>query len=163
MVANSVVIISVAKLSAELWQHIACLPEHVSSEQLLDLVCCFPLEQLGRLALCLWTFFCLPPSPDTYYYYYDSDDESESSSLSSMYYVDDRGHGSRSDWFDCCHSGSFLLYSCDEIQKLILILLLWLRYIWLKWVPICSYWLHMFVALVCEFATSCVWLATISE
>lgn len=80
MVANSVLIVSVAKISAEFWLHIACLSEHVSSEQLLDLICCLPLEHLGRLALCLWTFFCLPPSPDTTYYYtYDSDDDESNS------------------------------------------------------------------------------------
>ncbi|XAR59928.1 hypothetical protein NMG60_11033111 [Bertholletia excelsa] len=88
MVFNSMMVLTVANISADVWQHIACFPERISSEQLLDLVCCFPLQQLGRLAICLWTFFCLPPSPDSYSYsynYYNSDSDSSSS---SPYYDD---------------------------------------------------------------------------
>ncbi|KAF6139278.1 hypothetical protein GIB67_021488 [Kingdonia uniflora] len=85
MVFNSVVVSTVANLSANICQYIACNPERLSNQQVLDLVCCFPLQQLGRLALCLWTFFCFPP-PDSYLSY-------SSSSTSS----DDDGEDSHSD------------------------------------------------------------------
>ncbi|KAL7174704.1 hypothetical protein ACSBR2_033861 [Camellia fascicularis] len=80
MVFNSLVVLTVANISADVWQYIACFPERISSDQLLDLVCCFPLQQFGRLAFCLWTFFCLPPSPVYSYSYsssYDSDSDSD--------------------------------------------------------------------------------------
>merc|ERR1712226_250441 len=88
MVFNSLMVLSVAHVSADAWQYIACNPERLSSHQLLDLICCFPLQQLGRLALCLWTFLCLPP-PDSFYSYAyyssssssdDDDDDDDSSS-----------------------------------------------------------------------------------
>uniref|UniRef100_A0A7N2LH37 Uncharacterized protein n=1 Tax=Quercus lobata TaxID=97700 RepID=A0A7N2LH37_QUELO len=72
--------------SADAWQYIACNPERLSSHRLLDLICCFPLQQLGCLALCLWTFLCLPP-PDSFYSYAyyssssSSDDDDDSSTL----------------------------------------------------------------------------------
>ncbi|XP_061979929.1 uncharacterized protein LOC133700422 [Populus nigra] len=81
MVFNSLIVLSVAHVSADVWQQIACIrfQDRVSSQQLLDLVCCFPLQQLGRLALFVWTFLCLPP-PDSFlssysYYSTSSDDE----------------------------------------------------------------------------------------
>ncbi|KAI3738786.1 hypothetical protein L2E82_28942 [Cichorium intybus] len=80
MVFNTVLVASVATVSADVWQSVACFSERISSDELLDLVICFPLQQLGRFALCVWNFFCVPPSPpDSYYYsyaYYDDDDES---------------------------------------------------------------------------------------
>ncbi|KAL5720276.1 hypothetical protein ACHQM5_012955 [Ranunculus cassubicifolius] len=82
MVFNSVLVVSVAKFSAHVWQYIACNPERLSSDQVLDLVCCLPLQQLGRLALCLWSFFCLP-QPDSYYSY--SSDSTYSSEESDGY------------------------------------------------------------------------------
>ncbi|OVA06357.1 hypothetical protein BVC80_8885g3 [Macleaya cordata] len=85
MVFNSVIVMNVANLSANFCQYIACNPDRLSSQQVLDLICCLPLQQLGRLALCLWTFFCFPP-PDSYLSY--SDDSSDSSSSSSAYYYD---------------------------------------------------------------------------
>ncbi|PSR90269.1 Serine/threonine-protein kinase pats1 [Actinidia chinensis var. chinensis] len=97
MVFNSLLVLSVANKSADVWQYIACFPERISSDQLVDLVCCLPLQQLGRFALCLWSFFCLPPSPDSYYHshsYYDSDSDS-SSSIS--YYHHDGDYDSHSD------------------------------------------------------------------
>ncbi|CAK7339080.1 unnamed protein product [Dovyalis caffra] len=81
MVFNSLIVLSVAHISADAWQQIACLrlQDRVSSHQLLDLVCCFPLQQLGRFALYIWTFLCLPP-PDSFMSSYSyqstsSDDE----------------------------------------------------------------------------------------
>ncbi|XP_070053044.1 uncharacterized protein [Nicotiana tomentosiformis] len=80
---NGVLLVSVAKTSAEVWQFLSCLPDPIESEQLLDLVICFPLQQLGRLALCVWTFLCVPPDP--YYYRRYSYNSSASSSSSSFY------------------------------------------------------------------------------
>ncbi|KAI9075793.1 hypothetical protein K1719_042279 [Acacia pycnantha] len=94
MVFNSLAVVSVAHVSANVWQSVACIPERLSSEQLLDLVCCFPLQQLGRLALCLWTFLCLP-QPDSYYsYYYSSSDSDDSSTTLDL---DEYYHHSHSD------------------------------------------------------------------
>ncbi|KAL3609017.1 hypothetical protein D5086_000037 [Populus alba] len=101
-------VIGIAHVSADVWQQIACIrfQDRVSSHQLLDLVCCFPLQQLGRLALFVWTFLCLPP-PDSFlssysYYSTSSDDEdhhqyghhhhqasSSSSSVDVEYYYHD--------------------------------------------------------------------------
>ncbi|KAH7836491.1 hypothetical protein Vadar_002044 [Vaccinium darrowii] len=85
MVFNSVVLLSVANISADAWQYLACFPERLSSHQLFDLLCCFPLQHFGRFAICLWTFFCLPPSPSHYYPSSYSDYDSDSSTL----YYDD--------------------------------------------------------------------------
>ncbi|ERN20389.1 hypothetical protein AMTRI_Chr03g46080 [Amborella trichopoda] len=76
MVFNSFMVLSVASWSADICQYIAFNPQRLSSHQVLDLLCCFPLQQLGRLALCLWTFFCYP-HPE---YYTDSSDTSDSDS-----------------------------------------------------------------------------------
>ncbi|PIA60059.1 hypothetical protein AQUCO_00400736v1 [Aquilegia coerulea] len=78
MVFNSVLVVSVAKVSAEIWQYIACNPERLNSEQVLHLICCLPLQQLGRLALCFWSFFCFPPPNTSSYYPYSSDSSSSS-------------------------------------------------------------------------------------
>ncbi|KAK9058534.1 hypothetical protein SSX86_023376 [Deinandra increscens subsp. villosa] len=86
MVFNTVLVASVAAVSADVWQSVACISERISSDELLDLVICFPLQQLGRFAICVWNFFCVPPTPpDSFYYsysYYD-DDESDFGSDSS--------------------------------------------------------------------------------
>ncbi|KAL8227270.1 hypothetical protein R6Q57_017102 [Mikania cordata] len=86
MVFNTVLVASAATVSVDIWQSIACFSERISGEELLDLVVCFPLEQLGQFALCLWNFFCLPLSPaDSYYhsYTYDGEDDSDSDSYLS--------------------------------------------------------------------------------
>ncbi|XP_051131482.1 uncharacterized protein LOC127251702 [Andrographis paniculata] len=99
---NGVLVASTASVSAELWQQVACLPERdrVSSDQLLDLVIGFPLRQLGRWALYVWTYLCVSPyphrlrSPDSYYGGSSSDDDSDgggggtasASSGSTQYY-----------------------------------------------------------------------------
>ncbi|KAM3323951.1 hypothetical protein P3S67_005102 [Capsicum chacoense] len=96
MTFNGVLVVSVAKVSAEIWQLLACLPEPISSQELLDLVICFPLRQIGRLALYVCTFICFPHNHYSYQSYthttitttssshnQDSDDSSVSSSLSS--------------------------------------------------------------------------------
>nr|XP_009797310.1 PREDICTED: uncharacterized protein LOC104243757 [Nicotiana sylvestris] len=60
MVFNSPVVVSVANLSADFCQFIACNPERLSSDQVLYLLFCYPFQQLHRFTLCLWTFFCFP-------------------------------------------------------------------------------------------------------
>ncbi|KAI3924360.1 hypothetical protein MKW98_032561 [Papaver atlanticum] len=88
MVFNSDIVLRVANLSANLCQYIACNPDRLSSEQVLDLICCIPLQQLGRLALCVWNFFCFPP-PDSHPNYYTYYSSSDSNSDSDSYYDDD--------------------------------------------------------------------------
>ncbi|KAI3683450.1 hypothetical protein L1987_83953 [Smallanthus sonchifolius] len=87
MVFNTVLVTSVATASADVWQSVACISERISRQELLDLVICFPLQQLGRFALCVWNFFCIPPSPpESYYYsysYYDDDESDYDSDASS--------------------------------------------------------------------------------
>ncbi|KAF8041122.1 hypothetical protein BT93_B3139 [Corymbia citriodora subsp. variegata] len=98
MVFNGVMILRVAHESAHRWQSAVCVPiaERVSSDQLLDLVCCFPLHQLGRLALFIWTFLCVPP-PDSNYYSYVSDDDSSDDSSETAVDYDDYRYDSHSD------------------------------------------------------------------
>ncbi|KAL4575247.1 hypothetical protein LXL04_022089 [Taraxacum kok-saghyz] len=48
-----------------------------------------PLQQLGRFALCVWNFFCVPPSPPDFHYYshayyYDDDESGYDSNSSSV-------------------------------------------------------------------------------
>ncbi|GKV30281.1 hypothetical protein SLEP1_g39108 [Rubroshorea leprosula] len=73
---NGVLISAVADASVDAWQQILSIRERLSSQQLLEILCCYPLQQLGRFALCLWNFLCLPP-PDSYYTYYYSSSESD--------------------------------------------------------------------------------------
>ncbi|KAK2641538.1 hypothetical protein Ddye_023301 [Dipteronia dyeriana] len=86
MVLNSEMVLRVAHVSGEMWQYLSCVPseERMSRQQLLDVVCCLPLQQLGRFAICLWTFLCLPP-PDSFYSYsyYDSSDSDSDSDFDS--------------------------------------------------------------------------------
>ncbi|CAK9174321.1 unnamed protein product [Ilex paraguariensis] len=96
MVFNGVLVVSVANISADMWQYIACIHERISSEQLLDLAICFPLQQLGRLALCLWTFLCVLPSSSTADSYYSSDSDDSDSSSSSPHY----NHHHDRDYYD---------------------------------------------------------------
>ncbi|OAY44374.1 hypothetical protein MANES_08G144511v8 [Manihot esculenta] len=63
MVLNSNLVVTIANVSANLCQYIACNPERLSSDQVLNLLFCFPLQRLGRLALSLWTYLCYNPNP----------------------------------------------------------------------------------------------------
>lgn len=84
MVFNGGMLVSAAKTSSEVWQYMACLGEEqrIDGQQMVDLVICFPLQQLGRLLFYLWTFLCVPPQ---LYYpnnnatisYYDDTDTSD--------------------------------------------------------------------------------------
>lgn len=73
MVLNTMLVASAATASVEIWQAIACFSERITSEELLDLVIYFPLQQLGCFALCLWNFFCVPTWPADSYIYDDGD------------------------------------------------------------------------------------------
>ncbi|KAF4351062.1 hypothetical protein F8388_000620 [Cannabis sativa] len=53
------------------------------------------IGQLGRFALCLWTFLCLPPPDSFYSYSYSSDGDSDDSSTTVDY--DDFYYHSHSD------------------------------------------------------------------
>lgn len=78
---NSVLLASTANRSAELWQQAACLPERISSDEMVDLVICFPLQQLGRWALYIWTYLCFSPYPHRHHYatsdYSDNDSDDD--------------------------------------------------------------------------------------
>ncbi|KAI3791260.1 hypothetical protein L2E82_04969 [Cichorium intybus] len=87
MVFNTELLASVATVSVDIWQSIACFPERITSEELLDLVIYFPLQELGRFAVCIWNFFCVPMSAADSYYYsytYDVEDDSDSDSYSYL-------------------------------------------------------------------------------
>ncbi|XP_010534862.1 PREDICTED: uncharacterized protein LOC104810322 isoform X2 [Tarenaya hassleriana] len=87
MVFSSAALVAVADASADTWQRMRRVrpSERINSRQVMDLACCFPLHQVGRLFLCLWTFLCLPTSDSFYSYTYHN----YSSSSSSSDYDDD--------------------------------------------------------------------------
>ncbi|KAI4385339.1 hypothetical protein MLD38_003379 [Melastoma candidum] len=121
MVFNALAAVWVAHESASACRTSGCVGSGIlededgnplTTTQMLDLVCCFPLQQLGRLVLFVWTFLCVPPR-DYYYYLYsyssdEDDDEGDgvdfglrddgaSSSSSSRFGYDDCVYDSRSD------------------------------------------------------------------
>ncbi|VVA95631.1 unnamed protein product [Arabis nemorensis] len=63
MVFNGGTVLSIAHLSAEIWQRLRRIPlsDRISSREMIELVCFLPIQQLGRFALWLLTFLCLPP------------------------------------------------------------------------------------------------------
>ncbi|KAK4783868.1 hypothetical protein SAY86_018236 [Trapa natans] len=83
MVFNSGMLIRVVDASADACQYTARIQEQdrLGTHQLLDLICCLPLEHLGRLILCIWTYLCASP-PDSYFFYSSYSDSDE-----------DAGHG----------------------------------------------------------------------
>ncbi|CAH1436522.1 unnamed protein product [Lactuca virosa] len=93
MVFNSALIASVATVSADVWQSVACISDRISSGELLDLVVCFPLQLLGRFMLCIWTCFCVPLSPtdSIFSYAYNDDDDWDSDFDSYMSSSEDEG------------------------------------------------------------------------
>ena len=84
MVFNSLIVLSVAHLSADASQCIARSPDRLTSHQLLYVLFSYPLQQLSRLALSIWTFLCVPPPGSFYYYYYSSDYDSSSEWILSL-------------------------------------------------------------------------------
>ncbi|KAG1347603.1 hypothetical protein COCNU_06G014320 [Cocos nucifera] len=102
MVFNSRWVAAVATVSADACQYVACNPDRLSSEQVLELICCLPLHQLRRLALCLFSFFCFPvaeppPRRRRRFYAYRRSFSSSSSSSSSSDPYDSAGYDSHSD------------------------------------------------------------------
>ncbi|KAF3502612.1 hypothetical protein F2Q69_00043861 [Brassica cretica] len=67
MVFRGDTVTSVAHLSAEIFQRLRWIPpsDRIRSGEMLQLVCCFPLQQLGRFMLWFWNYICVPP-PDVY-------------------------------------------------------------------------------------------------
>ncbi|CAH8337009.1 unnamed protein product [Eruca vesicaria subsp. sativa] len=64
MVFNGRTVMSVAHLSAGIWQRLRRIPpsDRIGSSEMLNLVCFFPLQEVGRFSLWLLSFLCLPPS-----------------------------------------------------------------------------------------------------
>ncbi|KAL0903655.1 hypothetical protein M5K25_028047 [Dendrobium thyrsiflorum] len=77
-------VVMVARASAYWWQSIACNPERLSSDDVLNLLCCLPLYHLRRLSLRLFSFLCVPYNlPHRRRYRILSYDQYSSSSSSS--------------------------------------------------------------------------------
>ncbi|KDP39699.1 hypothetical protein JCGZ_02719 [Jatropha curcas] len=83
MVLNSNLVMTIANLSANLCQYIACNPERLSSDQVLNLLFCLPLNHLGRLTLSLWTYLCYNPNPANLTDFDFDDDEGDDDDLHS--------------------------------------------------------------------------------
>ncbi|CAN8301709.1 unnamed protein product [Cochlearia groenlandica] len=90
MVFRGDTVMSAAHLSAEIFQRLRWIPpsDRISSGEMLQLVCCFPLHQFGRFFLWFWNYLCVPPPEILYFYDVDDDDDvygpSSSSSSSSI-------------------------------------------------------------------------------
>ncbi|WCJ43631.1 hypothetical protein M5689_024360 [Euphorbia peplus] len=63
MVLSSNIVVMVANISANVCQYIACNPERLSSDEMLNLLFCLPLQHIGRLSVYIWTFLCYNPDP----------------------------------------------------------------------------------------------------
>lgn len=85
MVFRGDTVMSVAHLSADIFQRLRLIrpSDRISSGEMLQLVCCFPLQQLGRFVLWFWNYICVPP-PEILYF--DGRDDND----------DDGGYGSSS-------------------------------------------------------------------
>ncbi|CAH2033470.1 unnamed protein product [Thlaspi arvense] len=117
MVFNSAAVVAVADVSTETWQLIWRIPpsQRIDTQQLMDMAVCYPMYQLSRFVLCLWTFMCLPSSDSFYSYTYDETQSASSSSSSDAADDDDRlafdhnlyNHRDYSDSDDDLSSSSF--------------------------------------------------------
>uniref|UniRef100_A0A1J3DZ89 Uncharacterized protein n=1 Tax=Noccaea caerulescens TaxID=107243 RepID=A0A1J3DZ89_NOCCA len=76
MVFRGDAVMSVAHLSAGNFQRFRSIPpsDRISSGEMLELVCCFPLQQLGRFVMWFWNYICVPP-PEILYF---NDDDRDS-------------------------------------------------------------------------------------
>ncbi|KAG9144938.1 hypothetical protein Leryth_023575 [Lithospermum erythrorhizon] len=90
MVLNSIILIQVAKISGDLCQYIACNPQRLSTQQLLHLLFVYPFQQIHRLTICLWNFFCFPPP--NHYLSFSSSTSSSSSTYSSDFDIFNDAH-----------------------------------------------------------------------
>ncbi len=87
MVFNTPIIVSVATWSASACQLLSCNPERLSSDHVLRLLCCLPCRHLGRVVVCVWSYFCVRQQE----FFLDSDDdysESDSESYHDYSYSD---------------------------------------------------------------------------
>ncbi|XP_010483129.1 PREDICTED: uncharacterized protein LOC104761715 [Camelina sativa] len=89
MVFRGDTVMSVAHISAEIFQRLRLIrpSDRISSGEMLQLVCCFPLQQLGRFVFWFWNYICVPP-PEILYFDggrdgNDDDDDGYGSSSSS--------------------------------------------------------------------------------
>lgn len=75
MVFRGDAVMSVAHLSAGIFQRFRSIPpsDRISSGEMLELVCCFPLQQLGRFVMWFWNYICVPP-PEILYFNGDDRD-----------------------------------------------------------------------------------------
>ncbi|KAJ4917981.1 hypothetical protein Rs2_03531 [Raphanus sativus] len=91
MVFNSAAVVAIADVSTETWQLMWRIPssQRINTRQLVDMAVCYPMYQLSRLVLCLWTFMCLPPDDSFYSYTYHNESHSSSSSSSLSDDADD--------------------------------------------------------------------------
>ncbi|KAF8102679.1 hypothetical protein N665_0197s0041 [Sinapis alba] len=76
MVFRCDTVMSVAHFSAEIFQRLRWIPpsDRIRSGEMLQLVCCFPLQQFGRFVLWFWNYICVPP-PENILYSDDDDDD----------------------------------------------------------------------------------------
>ncbi|KAF3546557.1 hypothetical protein DY000_02001246 [Brassica cretica] len=85
MVFRGDTVMSVAHLSADIFQRWIPASERIRSGEMLQLVCCFPLQQLGRFVSWFWNYICVPP-PEILYYERSSSSSSSSIVNSQNYY-----------------------------------------------------------------------------
>ncbi|CAN6440707.1 unnamed protein product [Victoria cruziana] len=85
MVFNGLLIFAVASWSADACQSISCNPERLPTAQVFHLLCCVPLQQIRRLAVCLWTVLC---NPNSQFFSDSSSDDSDYASDADDYYDD---------------------------------------------------------------------------
>ncbi|KAG2333225.1 hypothetical protein Bca52824_004405 [Brassica carinata] len=58
MVFRGDTVMSVAHSSADIFQRWIPASERIRSGEMLQLVCCFPLQELGRFVSWLWNYIC---------------------------------------------------------------------------------------------------------
>ena len=85
MVFRGDTVMSVAHFSADIFQRWIPASERIRSGEMLQLVCCFPLQELGRFVAWFWNYICVPP-PEILYYERSSSSSSSSIVNSQNYY-----------------------------------------------------------------------------
>lgn len=79
MVFSGKMVVSTVKTSVTAWQVVACLPERLTNEELINLFYRFPLQQMRRLARCLWIFLLTPTNMEMRSRYRDDDEDDDDS------------------------------------------------------------------------------------
>ncbi|KAL0843721.1 hypothetical protein Bca101_016967 [Brassica carinata] len=85
MVFRGDTVMSVAHSSADIFQRWIPASERIRSGEMLQLVCCFPLQELGRFVSWLWNYICVPP-PEILYFERSSSSSSSSSIVNNQNY-----------------------------------------------------------------------------